>query len=76
MAVFNVDLFLRTLVMEVVTGNWDGIANGNNMYFYQDPATGLWNYLRHDYDGVYNECVARYFSEREIEIEFEFSERV
>jgi len=46
--------------MEVVTGNWDGIANGNNMYFYQDPATGLWNYLRHDYDGVYNECAARY----------------
>tara|TARA_R110002050_G_scaffold154997_2_gene282981 strand:- start:831 stop:1025 length:195 start_codon:yes stop_codon:yes gene_type:complete len=26
--VFDVEFFLRTLVVEVLTGNWDGIQNG------------------------------------------------
>jgi spore coat protein CotH len=32
-AIFDVDLFLRFLVFEVATGNWDGIANGNNFLY-------------------------------------------
>lgn len=35
--IFDVDLFLRTYVMEVATGNWDGIWDCNNYFMYYNP---------------------------------------
>src|SRR5688572_23446765 len=57
LSIFNVDMFLRTLVMEVATGNWGGTWNGNNYYLYLNPDTGKFEYFRHDLDlsfGMFN----------------------
>jgi CotH kinase protein len=49
---FDVELFMRTYAVEVLTGNWDGILDGNNLYLYYDRAASppLWRYWRHDLD--------------------------
>ena len=44
------DLFVRTLAFEVLTGNWDGIWNGNNYYLYWNPDVSVFQYFRHDMD--------------------------
>lgn len=50
-AVMDVEFFLRTLVMEAATGNWDGLPNnGNNLYLYLDKTSGLLKIFRHDLD--------------------------
>mmetsp|Transcript_16771 Transcript_16771/g.50173 ORF Transcript_16771/g.50173 Transcript_16771/m.50173 type:complete len:615 (-) Transcript_16771:64-1908(-) len=47
---FDVDGFLRTLVASVLTGNWDGLDNGNNMLFYFDTDAKLLRFVRYDLD--------------------------
>jgi len=47
--VFNVEYFLRTLAAEVLTGNYDGIWNGNNFYLYYN-IDDLFYYYRQDLD--------------------------
>ena len=47
--IFDVPYFLRTLVVEVLTGNWDGgTYDGNNYYLYYDVSTtpALFKYIR------------------------------
>jgi len=47
---FDTDLYAKTLAMEVLTGNWDGLWNANNFYLYHNPAINKFQYLRHDFD--------------------------
>ena len=47
--VMDVEFFLRTLAVEVATGNWDGIYNSNNYCLYYNT-DGLFYYYRYDLD--------------------------
>jgi hypothetical protein len=61
-SMFDVNMFLRTFVMEVATGNWDGIYDSNNYYLYPistylhlrrryyNPDLMKFQYFRHDLD--------------------------
>jgi hypothetical protein len=51
--IFDIDLYIRTFVMEVATGNWDGIFNANNYYLYFNPDVNKFQYFRHDLDFSY-----------------------
>jgi len=48
--VFDTDLFLRAYAVSVLSGNWDGIYNGNNYFLYLDPSDGLFKFFRQDLD--------------------------
>ena len=50
--VFDVEFFMRTYAVEVLTGNWDGIHDGNNIFMYYDVhgSPPLWKYIRYDLD--------------------------
>ncbi len=51
--VFNVDLYLKTIVFDILTGNWDGpIYNKNNFYLYHNQATDLFEYIPFDLDNT------------------------
>lgn len=52
--VFNVDDYLRQAAIDVMTGNWDGyIYNKNNLYLFQNTATGRMEYIIYDTDNTY-----------------------
>lgn len=52
--VFNVNLYLKTLAFEVLTGHWDGYAfNQNNYYLYHNPTTDRFEYLPYDMDNTF-----------------------
>ena len=52
--VFNVADYLKVLALDVLTGNWDGYAgNKNNFYLYQNPQTGLFDYIPYDLDNTW-----------------------
>ena len=36
------------MAFEVLTGNWDGLWNGNNYYLYYNPQISKFQYFRHD----------------------------
>jgi hypothetical protein len=49
--VFDVELYLRTLAMEILIGHWDGYAgNKNNYYLYQRPSDGKFVFIEYDMD--------------------------
>lgn len=49
--VFNVDQFLKTLVVDVATNNWDSyLEHGRNWYMYEDLSTGIFNWIPWDYN--------------------------
>lgn len=49
--VFDVDLFLKVLAVDVATGNWDSyIEHGRNFYMYQDAESGRFNWIPWDYN--------------------------
>ncbi len=49
--VFNVDLFLKTLAVDVATNNWDSyLEHGRNWYIYEDTTTGIFNWIPWDYN--------------------------
>ena len=51
--VFNVDQYLKTIVFDIIVGNWDGpIYNKNNFYLYHNEDTGLFEYLPYDLDNT------------------------
>ena len=55
--IFDVDLFVRTLAVEVLSGNFDGIWNANNYYLYYNYDVNQFQYFRHDVSssfGVWN----------------------
>jgi len=50
----NLDSFLRAMAVDVVIGQWDNYWYGaNNYYFYNNPATGRFEFLPYDYDNTY-----------------------
>jgi hypothetical protein len=52
--VFDVDLYLKTLVYEVLIGHWDGYAgNKNNYYLYQRPSDGKFVFIEYDMDNTF-----------------------
>ncbi len=49
--VFNVDLFLKTLAVDVATNNWDSyLEHGRNWYIYEDTTSGIFNWIPWDYN--------------------------
>ncbi len=49
--VFNVDLFLKTLAVDVATNNWDSyLEHGRNWYIYEDLSTGMFHWIPWDYN--------------------------
>lgn len=52
--VFNVDQYLKYIVFDILTGNWDGpIFNKNNFYLYENPNNGLIEYIPYDIDNTF-----------------------
>jgi len=50
---FNVDLYLKSIIFDILIGNWDGpIYNKNNFYLYKNQATGLFEYIPYDLDNT------------------------
>lgn len=53
-SVFDVDLYLKTLVIEILTGHWDGHAyNKNNFFLYQRPSDGRFVFMEYDMDNTF-----------------------
>lgn len=51
--VFNVDRYLKYIVFDILTGNWDGpIYNKNNFYLYFDLSTERFEYIPYDLDNT------------------------
>ena len=49
--IFNIDLFLKTLAVDVATNNWDSyLEHGRNWYIYEDTETGLFHWIPWDYN--------------------------
>lgn len=52
--IFNVNLYLKTLAFEILTGHWDGYAfNQNNYYLYHNPTTNRFEYIPYDMDNTF-----------------------
>jgi hypothetical protein len=66
--VFNVDDYLRQAAIDVMTGNWDGyIYNKNNLYLFQNTATGRMEYIIYDTDNTYGiDWIGRDWGTRDI----------
>ncbi|ORX47317.1 coth-domain-containing protein [Piromyces finnis] len=48
---FEVDLFLKYMVIEYLIGHWDGYwVGGNNFYLYKNPITGKYLFMSFDFD--------------------------
>ncbi len=52
--VFDVNNFIKSTVIDILTGNWDGyIYNKNNLYLYHNTETGLFEYIPYDLDNTF-----------------------
>lgn len=52
--IFNVENYIKIMVFDILTGNWDGYAyNKNNFYLYHNSKTGKFEYLLYDLDNTY-----------------------
>lgn len=52
--IFDVQLYLRTLALEVLNGHWDNYyGNKNNYFLYHNPSTGKFVYLPYDMDNTF-----------------------
>jgi CotH kinase protein/Lamin Tail Domain/Secretion system C-terminal sorting domain len=52
--VFNVQSYLKSIAMDILTANWDGpIYNKNNFYLYHNPSTGKFEYIPYDLDNTF-----------------------
>ena len=50
---FEVELYLKTLAIEMIIGHWDGYAyNKNNYYLYQQPSNGKFVFIEYDMDNT------------------------
>jgi len=48
---FEVDIFLKYMVIEYLIGHWDGYwIGGNNFYVYKNPTTDKYMFMSLDYD--------------------------
>jgi hypothetical protein len=52
--IVNADEYMKALVLDVATGNWDNYAyNKNNYYLYDNPATNQFNFIAYDADNTF-----------------------
>ncbi|HHH52262.1 MAG TPA: T9SS type A sorting domain-containing protein [Bacteroidetes bacterium] len=52
--VFDVDDYLKVIVYDILTANWDDyIFNKNNFYLYHDTKTGKFRYITYDLDNTW-----------------------
>ncbi|RCL77259.1 MAG: hypothetical protein DBW72_00100 [Flavobacteriales bacterium] len=52
--VFDVEIYLKTLALEILIGHWDGHAvNKNNFYLYQRPSDGKFVFIQYDMDNTF-----------------------
>ncbi|KAG0245610.1 coth protein-domain-containing protein [Mortierella sp. GBAus27b] len=50
----DLDLFLKSMAMEYLTGSWDSYwSSGSNYQIYNDPVTGKWTWLPTDFDDTF-----------------------
>lgn len=50
----NLDLFLKSMAMEYLSGSWDSYwTSGSNYQFYHDPITAQWTWLPTDFDDTF-----------------------
>ena len=53
-SVLNVGTLLKIMVVDVLTGNWDGpFYNKNNFYLYHNPLTGKFEVIPYDVDNTF-----------------------
>ena len=66
--VFNVDSYLRYLALEALLGHWDGYSyNQNNFYLYENPVTGLVEFIPYDTDNTFGiDWVSRDWATRDV----------
>ena len=51
--VFNLDSYLKAIIFDILTGNWDGpIYNKNNFYLYHNDETDQFEYIPFDLDNT------------------------
>jgi hypothetical protein len=51
--ILNVDLFLKSLALDVATGNWDDYGyNKNNYYLYDNPYDNRFHFITYDPDNT------------------------
>ncbi len=51
--VFNVNDYLKVIVMDIFSANWDGyIYNKNNFYVYRNTVSGKFEYIPYDLDNT------------------------
>jgi len=49
--VFNVEVYLKTLAVDVATNNWDSyLEHGRNWYIYEDTVTDIFTWIPWDYN--------------------------
>ncbi len=52
--VFNVDMFLRTMAVDIFIGNWEGYSfNIGNYYLYHNPRTDKFEYIPHQLENTF-----------------------
>jgi hypothetical protein len=52
--VLDVDLYLKTLAIEILSGHWDGHAyNKNNFFLYQRPSDNKFVFIEYDMDNTF-----------------------
>lgn len=52
--IFNVNDYIKIMVFDVLTGNWDNHAyNKNNFYLYHNTSTGKFEYILYDLDNTF-----------------------
>lgn len=52
--IFNIHTFLKAMVFDILTSNWDGpLFNKNNFYLYHNQKTGKFEYIPYDLDNTF-----------------------
>jgi len=51
---FNINTYLKNLVVEILTGHWDAYSfNKNNFYLYHNESTGKFEFIPYDPDNTF-----------------------
>jgi spore coat protein CotH len=50
---FDVEMFLKFMVLEYLICHWDGyLGNGNNFFIYAEPNNGKYHFISYDFDST------------------------
>jgi len=61
--IFDIDLFLKEMVFEYLSGSWDHYINyGHNFYLYKPVNGGKWQYLMYDFDAEFGQDIDNAYS--------------